>query len=416
VTGRTSAFSFKGRNEDLRTIAEKLGVGHLLEGTVRKSGDRVRIDIQLVEAADGFRVWTQSYDRALDDMIAVQDDIARSVARKLHVTLLATEAQTPRPSAAAYDLVLRARFALQNPTAEGIEQARGILERALALAPDYAPAWAEMGLLHFREYEVVNTHADRQRATEDALKALTRALELDRNLAAAHARMATVHRRVWAFEQAQASITRALALEPGNPIVVGSAAFLYYVLGRSDEAIAHYQHLLRIDPLLPVGYWFLSESYILAGRLDEAMAPLNALRELTPDYWQACITEGNIHLLRGEAEQARAAFARLRALHPTGDDDVVFHRAIVDHTAGDSASSTAAAADFEARWGREDPFRCAEIRGWRGETDAAFEWLERAFAVRDPVLHTVRTDVYLRPLHADPRWNALLDRIGLPSD
>ncbi|HEU4365802.1 MAG TPA: serine/threonine-protein kinase, partial [Candidatus Krumholzibacteria bacterium] len=136
VAGRTSAFSFKGRNEDLRTIGEELGVEHLLEGSVRKSGKKVRITVQLVKAADGFRVWTQTYDRTLDDIFTVQDDIARSVARKLQVTLLSNSATAPKPAAAAgYDLVLRARFVLQNPTPETIHRAREIMERALTLAP-----------------------------------------------------------------------------------------------------------------------------------------------------------------------------------------------------------------------------------------------------------------------------------------
>jgi tetratricopeptide (TPR) repeat protein len=243
---------------------------------------------------------------------------------------------------------------------------------------------------------------------------LNRALELDPDLATAHARMSTVQRRAWNFAGAQNSTDRALALEPRNPIVIGNAAFLYYALGQMDQAIALFRRTIHVDPMILHGYWFLAESFITAGYVDSAMTPLLQLRERSPDYWPAFIAIGNIHLLQSDAEQARSDFAQLQELHPGDPEDAAFYRAIVEHTAQNSAASAAAADEFEQRTNGIDPFRCAQIRAWRGEIDAAFRWLDKAYEVHDPLLHSIKTDVYLRPLHTDPRWTALLEAIGVP--
>ncbi len=199
VAGRTSSFSFKGKNEDLRTIGEKLGVANILEGSVRKSGDRVRITAQLVKAAEGFHLWSEVYDRTLNDIFAVQDDIAKSVAEALKVTLLGKSAEPTTPNAEAYDLVLQARYIMRSGTEDSIRRARTVLERALALAPEYAAVWAEMGLLHRKTYERTLTVEAAQEALRQVRHALTRALELDPELALAHSRMASAQLALWDF-------------------------------------------------------------------------------------------------------------------------------------------------------------------------------------------------------------------------
>jgi eukaryotic-like serine/threonine-protein kinase len=417
VVGRTSSFSFKGKNENLRTIGEKLGVANILEGSVRKSGDKVRITAQLVKAADGFHLWSETYDRTLDDIFAVQDDIAQSVAAALKVTLLGKGAEAPQANAEAYDLVLQARFVMQARTEETNSRARKLLERALQLSPDYAPAWAEMGLMHFRESERATTVEARQQAVERARSALARALELDSNLAVAHSRMAGVQRNSWDFAGAERSTARAVAADPKNPIVMGNAAIIYDILDRRDEAIVLSERALKADPLNVNWFLNLANYYNVARRFDEAEALCRKALELAPDNGFAYLILGDTHLLRGETEAARKFFANATELLNEGDYGRLQYEALVEHTAGNAAASLAAATEFEKRFGAQDPAVAAQIRAWRGDADAAFAWLDKALAARDPGLpELMATGNYMKPLHSDPRWNELLKKIGLPTD
>jgi len=416
VAGRTSSFSFKGKNEDLRIIAQKLGVANILEGSVRKSGSKIRITAQLVKAEDGFHLWSETYDRTLDDIFAVQDDIAKSVAAALKVTLLGKEAEAPKPDAEAYDLVLKAHFVLQNRTEEAILKAKKLLDRALQLSPDYAPAWAEMGLAHGRAIELATTVEARQQGHASMLQALARALKLDPNLAIVHSRMAINQLDSGDFAAAERSMARALAADPKNPIVMMNAGILYGCLGRLDDAIALEEQVVKVDPLKVDVLSNLFNHYALAGRLDEAEAQCRKALELGAEYSFPYAMFGDLHLLRGEVVPARKSYAKYTELSGQGDYGRLLYEALVEHSAGNASASQAAALEFEKRFGEGEPYVAAEIRAWRGEADLAFAWLDRALAARDPLLSQLKTDIYLRSLHADPRWNALLKKIGLPTE
>jgi TolB-like protein/Tfp pilus assembly protein PilF len=415
VAGRTSSFSFKGKNEDDRTIGEKLGVANILAGSVRKSGNRVLIAVQLVQAVDGFRLWSETYDRTLGDIFAVQEDIAKSVARALRVTLPGTKANATRPNPEAYDLVLQARYAMRVNTPEAMRRAREDLERAVSLSPGDAAAWAEMGLLHIREQERAQNTQEAQQALQRTREALTRALELDPDLAVAHSRMASVQRDSGDFAAAERSTERALAADPKNPIMLGNASTLYSILGKLSDAIALQEQARRADPLNVITHASLVSLYVRAGRLDEAEATARKAVELGPDSPTAHQKLGNVLLMRGQAEAAGAEYRRLNELEGSGEHDRLYFEAIVEHTAGHTEASRQAAEEFEKRFAAEDPFYAAEIRAWRGESDAAFAWLDKALSIRDPLLGQLKAELFLSPLHADPRWNELLKRVGLPT-
>ena len=415
VAGRTSSFSFKGKNEDLRTIGEKLGVTNILEGSVRKSGNKVRITAQLVKAADGFHLWSETYDRTLDDIFAVQDDIAKAVAQALQVNLLGRRQDAKRPDAAVYDLVLQARYVMSAGTTETNRRAREMLERAVTLAPDYAPGWAEIGLAHIREKESTKTMEEAQQAIQRAREALTRALELDPELAVAHSRMGNLHQSLWDFPAAARSTERALAADPKNPIVLGNAGLLYATMGRLEESIALVEQVHGVDPLNAVSSSNLAGLYLRAGRLDQAEALFVKVTALRPDspagYWGV----GYIHLLRGRPEAARTALKKSSDLAGDGDYGRLGYESMVEHTAGNAEASKRATEEFEERFGAENPFVAAGLRAWRGEADAAFTWLDRALAARHPLVTELNLDPALTRLHTDPRWNALRKKIGLPT-
>ena len=416
VAGRTSSFSFKGKNEDLRVIGEKLGVANILEGSVRKSGDKVRITAQLIKASDGFHLWSETYDRTLNDIFAVQDDIAKAVAQALQVTLLGKQKDAPHPDASTYDMILQARFVLQTNNAESVRRAREILEHALEISPDSAAVWAELGLVHRREGELANTLEESRQALDLEKQALYRALELDPDLAVANSRMAGVCRDSWDFAEAARYTERALAAEPKNGIVTGNAANLYKMIGRVDEAVVLEEQAVERDPLDVIGYSNLSGTYLAAGRLDDAERTARRSLALSPDTIVGNYVLGVVYLLRGDVPAARSHLDKVATLTGWGEAGHLYVEALLAHTAGNEEASAKAAREYEGRFGVEDPTGCATIRAWRGEKEQAFGWLQKSLAAHDPALAQIKTDVLMESLHEDPRWNALLKKIGLPTD
>jgi serine/threonine-protein kinase len=418
VTGRTSSFSFKGKNEDLRTIGDKLGVAHILEGSVRKSGNKMRVTAQLVKAEDGFHLWSETYDKTtLDNIFSVQDDIARSVARALKVTLLGEKRSGAKLSdPVAHDLVLRARFVLREErTNESTRRARELLERALAIGPDFAPAWSLMGSVLDLERMGAPTIEAQHLILDEARGVYEKALALDPELASAHVGMANnFYLETWEFEAAETSIERALQLDPRNPRVMQGAAYLYWALGRFEEAMALGEQWLRAEPLYWGVYINLAHAYRGAGRLGEAEALVLKGQELWPDEFQA--TLARIYLSAGRVEEARVAWDQGVENSGAGESSRVFFDALIEHSAGNKGASDKALAEFEEKYGASKPVGCARIHAWRGETDAAFEWLDKAYAGRHSSLAYLRKDIEFRSLYTDPRWNALLGTIGLPTD
>jgi TolB-like protein/Tfp pilus assembly protein PilF len=409
VTGRTSSFQFEGRNEDLRVIGQKLNVATLLEGSVRKAGSRVRITVQLVKAADGFHLWSETYDRQLEDIFAVQDEIARSVSSALKVTLLGRKAGKPEPSAEAYNRVLQARHLLTDSTGESRRKARVLLEDVLARDPKYAEAWVDLAIVHMRGFEEEPTLAARQEALRNEQAALERGLALDPDMADAHSLLARVHRMRWDFAAGDRSMKRALELAPGSADVLAAAAGFASTFGRFDEAIALQRRANEVDPLSATGIYNLGFRYLVAGQAADAEATMKRLLELRPDRHGAHGLLGDAHLLQGRAEAALAEYEK--EVDPAG---LLAGRAMAQHLRGDRAASEAALRQLLAKHGDQAKL-IAEVHAYRGEVDLAFTSLERAYQNHDPDLVYLKPAPLLSRLHGDPRWGALLKKMGLPS-
>jgi TolB-like protein/Tfp pilus assembly protein PilF len=407
VAGRTSSFQFKGKNEDMRVIGQKLNVATLLEGSVRKAGNHVRITVQLVKAADGFHLWSESYDRQLDDIFTVQDDIARAVASALEVRLLGGKASTFARSALDYNQVLQARHLLKNPSDENRHQAQELLEWVLARDPNYAEAWVDLAVVHMRGYEQAGTIAAKNDALRKQQDALERALGLDPGMADAHARLARVHRLRWNFAAADRSMKRALELAPGSAGVLAAAAGFASTLGRFDEAIALQKRAQEVDPLSNSGWYNLAFRYLAAGRAGEAEATLQKLLAQAPDDADAHSLLGDAYLLQGRAEAALSEYEK-------GDSSGrLAGRAMAFHALGQKDASQAALRELLATYGDQARL-IATVHAYRGEKGEAFASLERAYLKRDSDLVYLKPTYFLTPLHGDPRWSALLQKMGLP--
>jgi TolB-like protein/Tfp pilus assembly protein PilF len=410
VIGRTSSFQFKGKNEDLRVIGQKLSVAHILEGSVRKSGEKVRITAQLIRAADGSHLWSETYDRTLDDIFVVQDDIAGEVVQALKLTLLGTAltASSKPQDPEAYNLALQGRFFLERRGQKDLEHAVDYFRRARERDPGYAPAWAGLSQAYARQADngFVPAADGYQRAREAAEKALA----LDPQLADAHLAIGSIQRSYdWDWEAADASYRTALDLEPGNAEALRHAGIQAYTLGRWGDAIDLETKAIERDPLRPNSYNNLGLTLLAVNREAEAEAASRKALELDPDGAYRHYGIGRALLLQGKADAA------LREMQQETDEG---WRAcglpLVFHALGRRGESDAALTALKDKYAGDSAYQIAEVHAFRGEADLAFEWLERAYAQRDGGVSEIKGDRLMRGLVGDPRYKAFLKKLKLP--
>jgi serine/threonine-protein kinase len=410
VTGRTSSFAMKGRVDDLPTIARRLGVAHLIEGSVRKAGVRVRITARLVEAAGGTQLWSQAFGGDLGDVFEVQERIARAVAAALEVRLLGsgrTEGRTRVPE--AHDQYLLGISAFARGSNEGEVRAVAAFRRAVELDPGYAPAWARLATALYR----ASGDASQNPAVgfPAAEAAAEKAIALAPDLAdgwAARAELRQAIRYDWAG--ARADYERARALEPGASATLFRYGSLLLALGRTAEAISALREATALDPLSAEVATDLAMAYLQDGQLARAEATAERALELSPEHARAARTLGFALLLQGQLPGAQRAFRR-----SSHGFFVLMGDAMVEHSLGHPAESERAVAGLlgwpEAENGA---WQIAQVHAWRGEPDQAFEWLRAAVRLRDPGLDQLKGDPVLRPLHGDPRFAEVLRAVNLP--
>jgi TolB-like protein len=408
VVARTSSFSFRGRAVDAATIANELRVTHLLEGSVRRAGSRVRITAQLVRASDSSHAWSQTFDRALGDIFAIQDEIASAVVRELEVKLLGKAGPKARPTDTdAYAHFLRGRHYSELASKAGYEQAISELEAALAIDPGFAPAWATLGSVYWSgaNNSLINYAEGARRARQYSEKALA----LDPSLAEPMSLLGY-------FDVCEGvdvdgglrRLERGRELEPHNPRILTRLANIATRRGRLEDARRYCDEALRADPLSPLVHAVYGNTSFFSGRLDEAEAMRRKVLELSPGWLSGHFYLGRILLQKGELEEALAemrreqsAFWRLTGL------------AIVHHALGQAEDSDAALSELMQTPTDGAGYQLAQVNDYRGDVDAAFGWLERAAASHDAGLGFAGFDPLLARLHGDARWRPFLERNGL---
>ena len=404
VISRSSAFSFKGQNIEIPEIARRLNVAHVLEGSVRKSGDRVRITAQLIEARADTHLWSQTWDRTLDDIFAIQDEIAAQVVDQLKVTLLGSTPRTEGTDPEAYALYLQARYLASKVSAETLKEAQNLLDQALEIDPEYAPAWNALGNLYTiqagRSLLPIDEGYARARA------ALDRALAIDPDFAAAHANLGWIAMND-DLAQAARHIERALELDPSNALAMRYAAVLLRNLTRLDEAIALDEHAVARDPVNPIGFSNLGFKYLYAGRWNDAIRAYRDTLRLSPGYIGAQYYIGVALLLSGRPEEARAAIEqeRFEGFRRIG-------LAMVWHTLGRPEASDAELTALIEKYEHHAAYNIAYIFAWRGEIEDAFAWLDKAVEYNDPGLSEIPGWPLFAALHGDARWDAFMRRMG----
>jgi serine/threonine-protein kinase len=411
VIGRSSSFRFKDRHEEPKAIGEKLGVSTLLEGTVRKQDDRVRIVAELVNAADGIALWTRTFDRELRDIFTVQQEIARAVAESLKVTLLGSNeksAQMASNSVEAHNAYLQAHFHFQRRNVEEYRKAITYFDQAIQLDPNYALAYAERSEVWTMIGDLTGQRATAYpKARSDAEKAV----EIAPALAEAHAALGWVRFfGEWKFAEGLSELNRAKELSPANPTANDLLARVIVYLGRIDEAERQARQAVELDPLSVATQFNLGRVLFIAGKLDEADAAGRKVAELQPSASSSHRWQVFVAVQRGDGETA------LREAQLEPDDGFrPFELALAHYVQGDRKAADAALADLVANGQSGLAYQIAQAYAVRGETDKAFEWLQIAFDNRDGGTLSLLIDPFLRDLHADPRYKTLLTKLGLPA-
>jgi TolB-like protein/tetratricopeptide (TPR) repeat protein len=414
VIGRTSSFSFKGRNEDLRIIGQKLGVGTLLEGSVRKEGGRVRITAQLVRATDGSHLWSQTFDRDLSSVFAIQEDIARSVVEALRVKLLRGSTVARQGTTASWEAhqhYLRGRDFYRVAGVESMVLAEAEFEKAVAIDPDFGLAWA--GLAHaIRAMESIDPPSGSATRRGRAALAANRAISLAPNLPDGYVARGRIRR---GFEHdwsgAHNDFQHAYALAPGDARTVAYAGMDWLGLGSADKAIPLNEKATELDPFWGYGWNLLGLARLHAGQVAKAREAFSRALELAPRFEEHRLNLCDALLYENRPEEA------LKVVEGSEDPWVRYTcTARARHDLGQPRESQAALDALIAARGDLEAYAIAEVYAWRGETDQAFDWLARAFAAPAGGMDWVATEPAFRSLHGDPRWKELLKNRKLPVD
>ena len=384
VTGRTSSFAFKGKTEDLRAIGQKLNVANLLEGSVRRSGDRLRVSTRLVKVADGYQVWAQTYDRKMVDLFALQDEIAGAVVAALKVRLLALEAaRTVRhhtPSLEAHEQYLLARDQFVRSGTGSVQRGRQHLLKAVAFDPDYAAAWSLLGTTDFGLSMVAPTPAGYAEGTKKALALIEKAIALDPQLSNGYAARANLRFNTWDWEGGREDLERALALDPGDSLVGVVQSYFFSCMGQTEEALAASRKILEIEPLYPAAWAGLGDLLSRSGRvLDAKRAYLRAF-ELSPDLREAHYGLGVTLLSEGDPGAALVEFEKIEE-GPQRLMGISLAKSALGRPEAAQKALDALVSGFSAGYA----FQIAMVYGRRGEREKAFEWLDRAYVQRDSV-------------------------------
>ena len=412
VIGRSSSFRFKERREESKTIGEKLGVTTLLEGTVRKQGERVRIVAELINAADGIELWTQTFDRELKDIFAVQEEIAAAVASSLKVTLLGSnERSSTKPAtrnAEAHNAYLLGHYHFQRRNLEDYRKAVSYFDEAIRLDPDYALAYAERS----EAWSLIgDLTGQRTTAWPKARSDAEKAVGIAPALAEAHAALGWVRFFAeWKFVEGLSELKRAKELSPANPTANDLLARVIVYLGRIDEAERQARQAVELDPLSIPPQNNLARVLFVEGKLDEADAIARKAAELQPaaassHRWQVLV-----------AVQRRDGETALREAQLEPDQGYRrFELALAQYVRGDLKAADAALADLIANGRDQLAYQIAEVYAVRGEADKAFEWLQLSFDNHDTGTLSLLIDPLLRDLRTDPRYKILLTKLGLPT-
>ena len=410
VISRTSSFQFKGKTEDLRSIGAQLGVAYVVEGSVRKSGEHLRLTAQLINSHDGAQLWSQTYDRGLSDVLKMQDEIALALVLALQIEVGAAYGSVSRPelhNTEAYTVYLQGLHAFASTNQQSIEKALRDFQRAFDLDPSFADAAAGIGAAYLNLG--VFGYMTPAIAYEKSRQATELALKMDPNLAIAHATLGAIHDNYDGdLAGADRELKLARALAPNDASVLFTSSIVSGHMGHSDEALKFLNASMERNPLFPGTYEILGIWQLGAGRLSEAETSLRRTLELDSSNVYVHYLLGNVLLARRQPEAALVEYSK-----ESVDAVCIGGSAMTYFAMGRKSDSDAALGQLVSGM-TDHPFAIAEVYAFRGETDEAFKWLDRALARKDPGLVLLIHNPAFKKLEDDPRYKPFLPKVESP--
>jgi TolB-like protein/Flp pilus assembly protein TadD len=413
VIARTSSFSFKGEKIEIAEIARKLNVAHVLEGSVRKSGNQLRITAQLVRASDSTHLWSQTYDRPMTDVFKVQDEIANAIVQALQIQLAGGELSRRKggtQNLEAYQLFLKARSASDMNNKASLDAAADYSENAIKLDADYGMAWELLTFTYVLKAD--NGYLPAEEGFTRARQLAQHALQVSPDLAVARGHLAYMHIKLdrdWAA--AETELKRGLAIDPTNPTVLTYAGMLSYTLGRWDEAARHLRAGLVQDPVNPYLIWNLGFTYYGAERFAESESTYRKLLEIAPDFLWTRGYLGKTLLMQGKPEAALAMVQQ-----EADEVERLAYLPVMLQAAGRQAEADEALQALVAQRADTSAYFVAATYAYRGEYELALQWLERAYVQKDSTLNEILGEHLFRGMADVPRYKAFLRKMNLPVD
>jgi TolB-like protein/lipoprotein NlpI len=405
VAARTSSFSFKGKQIEIPEIARQLHVANVLEGSVRKGGDQLRITAQLIRAAEGYHLWSETYDRKLDGIFKIQDEIAGEVVKQLKVTLLGAAPTVRQTDPKAYTLYLQAVQLGRQQTPAAFTQSDALFNQVLEIDPRYAPAWSELARNFLNKgFEGLLPSSE---GLARARKAEEKALAIDPNYAPAHARLGSIAAYNNDSVGAAKHFERALALDPSDLSVLDELAVFLKTLGRLREALALNEAIVRRDPVNVTALNNLGNAQLLMGQFDAAIASFRSVLSLSPGYAGAQYFICEAMLLKGDAPAALTEIKQEK-----GEVLRLIGLSMVYHALGRKTESDATLGNLIAKFEKDWSYNIAFVYAFRGEADKAFNWLDKAVQYQDPGFSEIVSENLFDNIHSDPRWLPFLRKIG----
>jgi TolB-like protein/Flp pilus assembly protein TadD len=405
VAARTSSFSFKGKDVKVAQIGAELNVAYVLEGSVRKSGNRVRITAQLIQAENGYHLWSDTFDRTLDDVFVIQDEIAAKVVAQLKIKLLSAVPVVNETDPEAYALFLQARHLGRQGTAEAFEQSIALYKQALVIDPAYVAAWDGIAAVYCDQADKGQRPIDEGYSL--AREAVNKALVIEPGFAKGHARLGWIANSYEGdLAVAARHLDRALELDATDLDILDDAAVLAASLGHLGEAIALQEYVLARDPLNVKCHRRMGLSYLFIGCWDDAIASFRTAWTLSPGMLGAQQLLGIALLLKDEPQAALAAIQKeVGSWRQVGL--IMAHHALGQATESDAALAKAIEVAEQTA-----AYNIAFTLAFRGEADRAFEWLDKAVQYKDPGLTQITNMPLFANIHGDPRWLPFLEKLG----
>jgi len=408
VISRNSSFSFKNKEVTANEIGDALNVKHVLEGSIRKSGNTFRITTQLIDATNSSQLWSETYDRPMDDIFKIQDEIAANVSEQLQIKILGKQKVNNSPDVEAYNLYLKAHHLSNQNTKTTYLSAEKIIKEALEIDSTYSDAWRTLaniyntGMYNFsiRSYE---------EGIPLALEAAQKAVELDPNTGSNYIALSSLQELNWDFEASAKNSEKALEIDPYNAIIIGTVANMTF--GNIEKSVELLKRSIELDPLVYVNFYNLGFAYYKLGEIEKSEEAFETFKTYYPNSQILHYMMAQIRIAQGRNDEALIEIEQ-----ETHEFFSLYGLNFVHYALGNKKRADELLDKFIEKYGESDPSNLADLYAFRGNKDESFKYLNKALEIKDPVLMEALAYPSFKSMRDDPRWLEFINNLNLPED